>query len=375
VNLTPTPEQDELRSVVRDFLQSVASEPAVRAAMDTDSGYDPAVWAQLSRELELTGLTIPEQYGGAGAGMPELLVVLEEMGRVLLPSPFFATIAMAATAILESGDEEAMTAWLPGIARGETLATLAVAEADGRWDDPAAVAAEAAERDGGWRVDGEKRFVLDGAVADLLLVAARTPEGVGLVAVRSDQPGVQVTALPSLDPTRRLATVVLRDAEATLVGGTDGWAVIARALDRAAIALAAEQLGGATRCLELAVDYSRIREQFNRPIGSFEAIKHKAADVLVENESARAAVRYAAWCSAEQPDELVRVAPLAKAFCSDAFVLAASQDIQIHGGIGFTWDHPAHLYFRRAHWSALFLGDARHHRAQLADRLGIGSAQ
>jgi alkylation response protein AidB-like acyl-CoA dehydrogenase len=377
MNFAFSEEQEELRRITRQFLESKSPETEVRRLMDTTEGYDPAVWSQMANELGLQSLTIPEEYGGQGFTYVELTVVLEEMGRALLCAPYYASVVLAANTLLHSGDEAAKKTHLPGIASGETIATLAFTEPNGRWDESGIEAtatqdAAAAQNDGGWRVDGTKMFVLDGHVANLLIVAARTPNGVSLFTVDGEASGLTRTALSTMDQTRKQAKLELAGVPATLLGEeSKGWTVLDRVLDLAAVALAAEQVGGAQRVLEMSVEYAKDRVQFGRPIGSFQAIKHKCADMLLEVESAKSAAYYAAWCAAELNDELPEVACLAKAYCSEAYFHSAAENIQIHGGIGFTWEHPAHLYFKRAKSSELLFGDPTYHRELLAQRLGI----
>jgi alkylation response protein AidB-like acyl-CoA dehydrogenase len=366
-----TDEQEELRGSVRHFLDSTSPLPEVRRLMATEDGYSPPVWGRMAGELGLQGLAIPERWGGMGFGYVELGIVLEEMGRALLCAPYLASVGLAANALLASGDEDACAAFLPGIASGETIATLALTEDGGRWDE-GGIALAAAPSGDGWRLDGHKAFVLDGHVATLVLVAARTPRGLSLLAVEGDADGMTRTAVPTLDETRKLARIEFAGTAARLVGEEGGaWPALSATLDAAAIALAAEQVGGAQRCLDMSVEYARARHQFGRPIGSFQAIKHKCADMLLRIESARSAARYAAWAAAESSPEVPVVASLAKAVCSDAFFHAAAESIQIHGGIGFTWEHDAHLFFKRAKADQLFLGDSAYHREQLAQRIGV----
>jgi alkylation response protein AidB-like acyl-CoA dehydrogenase len=301
----------------------------------------------------------------------ELIVVLEEMGRALLCAPYFSTVALAANALLVSGDDGAKKEHLPGIASGETIATVALTEPAGRWDEEGVTLAASGSGDS-WTLNGTKSFVLDGHTASLILVAARTGAGVSLFAVPGDAPGLTKTPLATMDQTRKQAKLDFAGTPARLVG-TDGggWATLSKVLDLAAVALAAEQVGGAQKVLEMSVEYAKVRVQFGRPIGSFQAIKHKCADMLLEVESAKSAAYYAGWAAAEDSDELPVVASLAKAYCSDAYFHAAAENIQIHGGIGFTWEHPAHLYFKRAKSSEILLGDATYHRELLAQRIGI----
>jgi alkylation response protein AidB-like acyl-CoA dehydrogenase len=339
--------------------------------METEEGYDPAVWAQMAQQLGLQGLHIPEEHGGSGYTYIELVVVLEEMGRALLCAPYFSTVALASNALLESGDDGARKEFLPGIASGDTIATVAFTEDSGRWDE-AGIAATASRSGDGWTLDGAKMFVLDGHTASLIIVAARTGSGVSLFAVEGGAPGLTRKPLSTMDQTRKQARLEMSSVPGRLIGAEgEGWPVLSKTLDLAAVALAAEQVGGAQKVLDMSVEYAKVRIQFGRPIGSFQAIKHKCADMLLEVESAKSAAYYAGWTAAEDNDELPVSASLAKAYCSDAYFHAAAENIQIHGGIGFTWEHPAHLYFKRAKSSELLLGDPTYHRELLAQRIGI----
>ena len=362
-------EQEELRRTTRDFLADTSAESDVRRLMETATGYDPGTWRLMANQIGLQGLAIPDEYGGAGCGFVELGVVCEQMGAALLCAPFFSTVVLAANTVLLSGDAGACAEYLPGIAAGETVATLALTDLDGHWD-PTTTMAAASPNAHGWTLDGTKLFVLDGHVADVIFVAARTGAGTTLFAVDGDAPGLRRTPLATLDQTRKQARLDFVTTPARLVGEEgDGARVLAKVLDLAAVALATEQVGGAQRTLDMAVDYAQTRMQFGRPIGSFQSIKHKCADVLVEVESARSAAYHAVWAAAEDDPDLPVAASLAKAYCSDAYVHAAAENIQIHGGIGFTWEHPAHLYFKRAKSSQLTFGDPAYHREQLAQRL------
>jgi alkylation response protein AidB-like acyl-CoA dehydrogenase len=371
MNFAFSEEQEELRSAVRRFMQEKSPETEVRRLMETEDGYDPAVWSQMADQLGLQSLTIPEEYGGSGFSYVELIVVLEEMGNVLLCAPFFSTVALATNALLTSGDEQAKKDLLPGLASGQTIGTLAITEDNGRWDfDGIALAAR--ESGGSWTLDGHKSFVLDGHSANLILVVGRTPAGLSLFAVEGDAAGLSRTSLPTMDQTRKQARLVFESTPARLIGTNGGAAEgLTKTLDLAAVALAAEQVGGAQHCLDSSVDYAKNRIQFGRPIGSFQAIKHKCADMLLEVESAKSAAYYAGWAAAEDSDELPVVASLAKSYCSEAYFHAAAENIQIHGGIGFTWEHDAHLYFKRAKSSELLFGDPAYHRELLAQRIGI----
>jgi alkylation response protein AidB-like acyl-CoA dehydrogenase len=365
-------EQDELRKVVRSFLARHSTEADVRRLAADPKGYDRVVWRRMATELGLQGLAIPEEYGGSGFGYAELGIVFEETGRALLCAPYFTTVALAAEVLLRCDDEAARHDYLPGIASGDTMATLALTEADGRWDEPG-IRLNACEAGGSWQLTGMKTYVPDGHLADLLLVAARTPSGVSLFAVESDAPGVTRTALPTLDQTRKQAQIDFADTPARLLG-TEGaaWPAIERTLATASVLLAAEQVGGAAAALDAAVAYAKIRVQYGRAIGSFQGIKHKCADMLAEIESARSAAYGGLWAlDAGDEAEIAIAAALAQAFCSEAYAVVASENIQVHGGIGFTWEHPAHLYFKRAKSSEALLGTPSYHRELLATRLGI----
>ncbi|MFH0180719.1 acyl-CoA dehydrogenase family protein [Streptomyces cacaoi] len=373
MDLTFSEEQDELRKVVRSFLAKHSDEAQVRRLAADPRGHDPVVWRRMAGELGLQGLAVPEEYGGSGFGYVDLGIVFEEAGRALLCGPYFATVALAAEALLRCADEQARHDLLPGISSGETVATLALTEDSGRWDEPG-IRLTARDTAAGWRLTGAKTYVPDGHLADLLLVAARTPTGISLFAVDAeDAPGLARTSLPTLDQTRKQARVEFTDTPARLLGAEGGaWPALERTLATAAVLLAAEQVGGAAAALDAAVAYAKIREQYGRPIGSFQAVKHKCADLLVEIESARSAAYGGLWAlDAGDQKEIAIAAALAGTFCSEAFVKAAGDNIQVHGGIGFTWEHPAHLYFKRAKSSETLLGAPSYHRELLATRLGI----
>jgi alkylation response protein AidB-like acyl-CoA dehydrogenase len=364
-------EQRELRDSVRRFLADRAPLPRVRELMETTEGIDQQVWLQAGAQLGLQGIAIPEEYGGSGFSFAEQAIVLEELGAALYGGPYLASAVLAATALLASSDSEARRDLLPGIASGQTIATLAFTEDDGSWE-PEAIRLSAARSGRGWVIDGHKSFVLDGHTAHLILAVARTGAGLSLFAVDAAAAGLARAALPTLDQTRKLARLEFASVTGRLVGAPgDASAILARTLDVAAIAQAAEQLGGAQRALDMAVEYAKIRHQFGRPIGSFQAIKHRCADLLLEVESLRSAVAYAAAAVAEDSGEVPVVAALAKAYASEVYFHVAAENIQIHGGIGFTWEHDAHLYFKRAKASELFLGDSSYHRERLAERIGV----
>jgi alkylation response protein AidB-like acyl-CoA dehydrogenase len=369
-------EQEEFRATLRRFFEEKAPSAEVRRLMEASEGYDPGVWKQMAEELGLQGVHLPEACGGQGFGFLELGIVLEEMGRVLFPSPYFATVCLAANAVLNAGSESQKRALLPGIAAGETLATLALCEESGGFD-AAGITLVATPDGGGYRLDGHKSFVIDGHIADCLVVAARRggsegTDGVTLVTVRSDDPGVVATPLETMDEIRKQARIEFSGARAELLGEEGGgWPPLSKTLDQANIMLAAEMLGGSQRCLEMAVDYAKVRMQFARPIGSFQAIKHKAAEMLLEVELAKSAGYWSWWVADQRGEQLAEAASLAKSVCTDTFLRAAGENIQIHGGIGFTWEHDAHLYLKRAKGSEILFGDATEHRSRLATQLGL----
>ena len=377
MSFIPGEDAELLRAVVREFLQKRSPEDEVRRLMDSAEGFDRAAWTLAATGIGLQGLVIPERLGGGGATPVELGVVFEELGAALYCGPFLATVGLAATALLATGDEAAGAAYLPGIAQGTTTATLA-------WSGPSpAESALRAARDGGgpgpggtagWSVTGTAGVVVDGASADLVLAAARTEHGISLFAVDGAAAGLRRTALPAMDQTRALAALTFDRAPACLVGAEGGAGpALRRAFDLATLYLAAEQLGGAGRVLSTAVGYVKTRVQFGRPIGSFQAIKHRCADMLVDLESARSVVYHGLWTAVHEPDDLPVAAALAGAVASDAFKDLAAQNIQLHGGIGFTWEHSAHLYLKRAKSSQLLLGSPVRHRARLSFLLQNGS--
>ncbi len=374
-----TEEQEELRTTARDFLAAHSSSEQVRAAMQSELGYDPQVWKQIGAELGWPAVIVPEEYGGLGLSYVELIALMEVMGGALLCAPFFSSICLGGNALLVGGSEEQKKECLPGIAEGQTLATLAFTESGGRWG-ASGIEATARREGGEYILSGKKSFVLDGHCADLLVVAARSAgttgeAGISLFLVPSSTTGIERRALPSMDQTRRQAEIELRDvrvpASARMGHEGQGWGALCKTLDLAAVALAAEQVGGAQKCLDMSVEYAKTRVQFGRPIGSFQAIKHKCADMMVQVESARSASYYAGCVAAEDSDELPVVASLAKAYCSDAYFRCAADTLQIHGGVGFTWEYDVHLYFKRAKSTETCLGDAAYHRELVARRIGL----
>jgi alkylation response protein AidB-like acyl-CoA dehydrogenase len=365
-----TDEQQEFRSVLRRFLEDRSPTTEVRRLMATDEGCDAEVWRHLSRDLGLTAIHIPEAYGGQGYGISELAIAVEEMGRALLCAPYFASTVLATTAILKAGTDEQKRALLPGIATGQTIAAFAVTEENGRWD-AGGVATTATRVGEKYRLDGVKSFVLDGHSANLIVVLARRPgteaaDGLSFFIVRGDAAGLQRRRLETVDQTRKLARLAFSGTEAGLLGeeGAAGGA-LQETLDIGAICLANEMVGGAERLRESAIEFANMRVQFGRAIGSFQSLKHKAADMLLDVELAKSAAYYAAAAADEGDEELPALASLAKAAASEAYMQTAIHAVQIHGGIGFTWDNDTHLWFKRAKSSEVFLGGPAYHRERL----------
>jgi len=361
-----TEEQNELRSTAARFLEEKSPSAEVRRLMETTEGFDEGTWKQMA-DLGWFGMAIPEAHGGIGFGFVEITVLMEEMGKKLLCAPYFSSVILGANAILNAGTDAQKSELLPGIADGTTRAALAFVEPSGKWE---ADSAEVVEKDG--KLTGTKSYVVDGATANLLIVSAKTGNDISLFVVDPDAEGITRTPLQTLDMTRKQAKIDFNNTPATLLGEKgSGTAALQKTLEQAACALSAEMVGGAQACLDASTTYAKERYQFGRPIGSFQAIKHKCANMLMEVEMARSAAYYAGWAAAEDPDELSLAASLAKAYCSDAFFHAAAENIQIHGGIGFTWEHDAHLYFRRAKSDEIYLGDATYHRELVAQKLGV----
>jgi alkylation response protein AidB-like acyl-CoA dehydrogenase len=368
-----TDEQTMLRDTVRAFLDDKSPVARVREIMESDSGVDEDLWNAMA-ELGLQAMHIPEEYGGAGFSLLETGIVLEELGRNVVAVPYLSSVVLGGSAILAAGTEDQKAEILPQLGSGELRLALAITE-EGRSWDPADIALEATADGDSFVVHGAKSYVVDGHSAHMFVVSAREGAGVSLFLVPADAPNVTSTRIETMDMTRQQAKVVfdgVRVPVSSRLGdaGT-GVAALERVYDVAAAMLAFEQVGGAQRCLEMSVEYAKDRFQFGRAIGSFQAIKHKCADMLVQVESARSAAYHAGWAAAEDPDELAVAAPTAKAYCSDAYFFCAGETIQVHGGIGFTWEHDAHLYFKRAKTSQLLLGDSAEWRSKLAGRIGI----
>jgi len=387
--MTTTVEDSELfRSAVRAALSRLSSAADVRRAMGSPRGFDDQVWQRLSRDMGLAGLTLPEELGGGGFTEAELAIVFEEAGASLLCAPLFPTAGLAVPLLKALGNEAALARtgsaitdreeaaiarFGPAISSGELTATVALAEDDGRWRTDTVRCAATPVRSG-WELEGVKNYVVDGASAGLILVVARTAAGeLGVFAVRDDAAGLERERLVTLDRTRTQARLVLRATPAERVGTGDAAPAIERATAVSRAQLAAEQVGGAQHCLDLTVEYAKMRIQFGRSIGSFQAVKQRLAEMLVRVESARSAA-LAAVTAAATGDvgaatgdmELEHVAAVAALTCGEAYTWVTEQTIQLHGGIGFTWEHDAHLYFKRARASALLLGSA----SELTDLLG-----
>ena len=366
-----TEEQELLRRSARELLARECPMSLVRAQLDDPRGAANGLWKRIAL-AGWTGLGFGEDVGGAGLGLVEQVVLLEEMGRALAPGPYFATTLLGGAAIDFAGDAAQRRRWLPGIASGATRATLAFLEEAQRWD-AAAIQLVAEPRSDGFRLHGAKRFVLEASSTDLIVVAARTGEGeagVALFALDASTPGVATLPVALLDGTRKFATLRLTNvqlSQGALLPG--GWPALARVLDRAKVALCAEMIGAAERVLELSVAYAKTREQFGQPIGSFQAIQHKCADMLVALEGAKSATYAAAWALQENEPDAAIAAAMAKAFTSDAFAKIAGDGIQIHGGLGFTWDQDLHLYYKRAKVSERLFGDGAWNRELVARAL------
>jgi alkylation response protein AidB-like acyl-CoA dehydrogenase len=369
-------EQEMLRRSAREFLAKECSPKVVRRLMESEDGYDATLWKKIA-DLGWTALGIPEQYGGVGTFL-DLVVVLEEAGRSLLPGPFFSTMGLAVPVLLEAGTEPQKKQVLGAIAQGAARATLAFTEPTGRWDADG-VALKATQSGGGWRLDGVKTFVPDAHTADYIAVVARSrgggEEGLTLFLIDGRPKGMTIKPLETMDMTRRWCEVrfdgVQLAADAVMGAPDKAWPALKRALEWATAALCAEMVGGVQKVLETSTEYAKTRHQFGKPIGIYQAVSHKIADMLVLSESGRSATYYAAWAvEADAPDRSL-AASMAKAYVSDAYRKVAGDGIQVHGGIGFTWEHDMHLYFKRAKSSEVTLGDATYHRELVAQALDL----
>ena len=374
-----TEEQVMIRDSAESFLQDVSGSEAVRSAMTTEAGYDAELWERLCSEMYWQALHIPEEYGGLGLGYVELAVLLEEMGRRLLCSPFFSTVCLGVNSLLVAGNEEQKQAWLPQIAEGSLTATLAYTSKN-RWDADTVQTVAQQEGDG-YVLSGTCKYVPDGHTAGLLILAARSADtagedGISLFAIPAETDGLTRKWTPTMDQTRRQAEMTLDNvfvsADSLLGEQGKAWPSLNKVLQLAAVAVAAEQCGGARQALDITIDYTQERVQFGRTIASFQAIKHRAADMMVLVECAKSAAYYAA-CVAQESffdgevgGELPEASSLAKAYCSDAFFQCAAESIQMHGGVGITWEYDPHLYFKRAKSTETFLGAAAYHREKIA---------
>ena len=374
MDLVFTAEHDALRAATRDLLQRHAPEPAVRATMQTEDGYDPALWHRMAAEIGLQGLIVPEAFGGSGADFIDLGVVMEELGRALYCGPFLSSGVLAATALTAAGDETAARTYLPALCAGSLLATVADDRLLGGGGLPGprprrtpGPCASPAGRASSWT----------GTSLTLLWSAPATATKPGCTWSTPGRPGITATPLPTMDLTRKIAAVEFRDTPAQRLGEPgNAHCVLTRVGDLATIALAAEQAGSAQQILDITVEYARTRTQFGRTIGSFQAVKHRCADMSVDVESARSAAYNGIWTAASDPDDtqLGIAASIAHCYCSEAFTRAAASCIQVHGGIGFTWEHSAHLYYRRAKSAELLFGHPAQHRRRLATLLGLTAA-
>jgi alkylation response protein AidB-like acyl-CoA dehydrogenase len=371
-------EQELLRSTARKFFENECGSDTVRRLMETPEGISPDLWTKLAEQGWL-GLVYPEAYDGMGLGLVDLVVLMEEMGRAVVPGPYFSAVLLGGLAIAEAGSEAQKKEWLPKIAAGDRRVALAWMEPSAQLG-PAGVTLTAVEKGGQYTLSGTKLFVHDAHTADALVVAARTrpgagADGVSLFLLPKRTRGLEVTLLPTMDQTRKLCEVALSDVtigpDALLGAAGAGWAPLARVLDRATVALCAEMCGGAQKVLDMTVEYAKIRQAFGRPIGSYQGVKHRAADMLVDVENSKSITYYAAWALDEGAAEAPLAVSMAKAYVSDAYRRVAAAGIQLHGGIGFTWEHDLHLYFKRAKGSEFTFGDATHHRERVAQLVNL----
>jgi alkylation response protein AidB-like acyl-CoA dehydrogenase len=364
-------DQTLLKNSARAFLDEHCKPAAVRLTWDDPRGESETMWKEMA-QLGWLGLALPEAYGGSGLGMVETAILLDELGRAAYPGPFWPT-ALAAAAIADGGTEGQKKRWLPAIATGDARATVAFLDADLDWN-PEATATRADKTPGGWALTGLKRYLAWSHVADLLLVPARTAEGLTLFLVSASAPGLSSTPVDTLDPGSRWADVKLDrvPVAADDVLGASGAAgpLLGRLLQRGAVGASAEMLGASRRCLRLAVEYAKVREQFGQPIGSFQAIRHKCAEMLLEVENSHSAVYYAAWALDAGAEDAPLAASIAKSYLADASRKVCGEAIQVHGGIGFTWEYDLHLYFKRAKALEAQYGDAEYHRELIVRRVG-----
>ena len=373
-------DQDMIRQMARDFLAENCPTTFVRQMMEDEKGYSPDLWNEMAG-FGWLGMTFPEEYGGQGLGFVDLMVILEEMGAVLLPSPYFSSVILAGQTILIAGSDAQKQEYLPKIADGSLIATLAMTEPSGRFDAEGVSEVRALPADGGFQISGTKLFITDAHVSDLMVVAARTKDagdksfGVTLFLVDSKTPGITINLLQTMDQTRKQCEVIFDNVQVgrdRVLGQVDlGWPALQKVLNLGCAAMCAEMVGGAQRVLDISVAYAKERVQFGRPIGSFQAIKHKCAEMMLQVESAKSAAYYAAWAVDEDAPEAPLAISMAKAYCSDAYRHTAGEGIQVHGGIGFTWEHDMHLYFKRAKYTEFTFGDATYHRELVAQEINL----
>jgi len=355
-------EQQQLKESARAFLSGECPTTFVRKTMATDDAYPRELYDQIAK-LGWTGLIVPEQFGGAGLGMLDVAMVLEEGGYAPMPGPFLFSSVLAASALRLSGSEKLNSKWLTAIAEGRAIGTVAVVESAGSID-PRDINAIASKAAAGWRLNGRKMFVPYANVADFIVVAAKHDSDVFLFVVDPKAPGATIRPLKNLDLTRRVSSVELKGAPAERLGG--GPDLFAKLIDIAAISIAADSLGGTERALEMAVDYSKVREQFGKPIGSFQALKHAAAEIVADLEPARAMLWYAAYAQDTGAADASRTAAMAKARLCDIYSRGTDRAVLMHGGIGFTWEHDMHLWFKRARFNESYFGSPSFHRERVA---------
>ncbi len=363
-------EQDLLQRSARDFLVQECSPQFVRALLDDAHGFSPELHRKMAA-LGWTGLLVPEKFGGLGLGLLDMTLLLEEMGRAVLPGPFLFSATLATFALMRGGSSAQKKAWLPRLASGEAIGSLAFLEASDRLD-AAGISLKARKKRDGYRLSGTKMFVPFATVADVFVVAVRTGgkggKGVSLVLVERDAPGLTIKPLDIFDRTRRVYEVRFKQVPISGFLGKEGkgWKLLAQLQDLACVALSADSLGGAQQALDMAVEYTKVREQFNRPIASFQALKHMAAEMVSEIEPARSLVWYAAYAFDTRASDASRAASVAKARLSEVYTRTTNKAVQMHGGIGFTWEHDMHFWFKRAKWNEFAFGAAAYHRERVA---------
>jgi alkylation response protein AidB-like acyl-CoA dehydrogenase len=371
MNFGLTETQQTLKKTTRQFLTAECPPAEVRRLMETETAFDAALWSKMA-EQGWTGIIFPEEYGGIGMGMVEMAAVLEEMGRALLPGPFLSTVLLAGSAIAHAGTESQKQRYLTAICQGSAKATLAILEEGASWSTDS-VHLHASGSAGGYVLKGRKLFVPDAGVADFLVCAARLRGDLALFIVPAGTHGVNIKATPAIDATRKLCEVILDSVIVPQAGllaiGDRAEAAVEHAFAVSTVGLVAEMVGGMQRLLDVSVEYAKTRKQFGRPIGQFQAVQHMCADMLLMTESSRSAVYYAAWAMGEDESAASAAVSVAKAYASDAYREVGNRAIQVHGGMGFTWENDVHLYYRRAKASEIAFGDATWHRERLAKQV------